>query len=97
MGYRMVLMRERHTSPCLGFYKVREVDVCGETFLAGTIKWVREPVALAHLNTQEREQRIVYVKNRSQVKRRTYLRRMGSRRRDQFHSYSKPKGRALSR
>jgi len=53
MGYCMVSMRERRTSPCRASTNVREVDVCGEIFPAGTIKWISEPVALQHLNTQK--------------------------------------------
>ncbi len=86
MGCCMLSMRERRTSPCQGFGKVREVDVCGEICLAGAIKWVGERVALERLNTQTRERRVAHVRIGSKVMRRTDVRGMSSRRRDHFRS-----------
>jgi len=59
----MLTTRERRTSPCQSFGKVREVDVCGEIRLAGAIKWVGKRMALERLNTYTRERQVVHVKN----------------------------------
>ena len=86
MGYCMLSMTERRTSPCQGFGKVREVDVCGEICLAGMIKWVGKGVALERLSTQTRQHRVAHVRIGSKVMRRADVRGMSSQQRNQFRS-----------
>jgi hypothetical protein len=79
-------MRKRRTSPFQGFGEVREVDICGEICLAGAIKWVGERMALERLNTRTRARRVAHIRIGSKAVRRTYVRGMSSRRRDDSRS-----------